>query len=150
MIVLSFQCSISLLIFWVDFAELIFQNLVTNQTFGWELCVMEQNTFYLTKTKNRLIWTQNYVVTLMDRPGQEIPNLVLIAKKLEPFKQNLTKLAPNNTSSYLTMICKKNWKSRFFSRCKLPIHRLVISNDVKVLVKLWICLWSNLRFKSFQ
>ena len=84
---LSFSCS-----FMIAFENFIFQNIVTNQMFQWQICLLEQNIFYFGRDFKQVIFYKKqrfYIISWSIRntknstPDKEF-------KKMERLNQKLT------------------------------------------------------------
>ena len=87
LIVFRSQLFVILVIIQVAVGEFIFQKLVKNPLFGWEVCVVQQDTFTLTKAMKKLMSKKNAHHCIIGRSLQD--GKVTIYLQLAP-KWNLS------------------------------------------------------------
>ena len=125
-------CSTSLIVFlsqlfnfcWlylVAFGEFIFQKRVLNQLFGWESCVLQQDTFHPRQDYEQVTFYKRshlYIIGWSVRDGNS--QLIYNWLKIGIFQPKFDKIYILSIfPATLRCYAKRNFESRVCSRCKL-------------------------------
>ena len=145
--ILLWFCWLSL----VAFGEFIFQKFVTNPPFGWEFCVVQHDTFILTKTTNKLISTKKSRLHTIGRSirGGKVTTFLQLAQK-----GNLsTRIWQNSlfiqhSQTHYVVMQKEIEILEFVQGVDLEFLDLFEKQRYKIPVIVWRLMWRNLQFRS--